>query len=251
MDRKIKGRRVALFFIFAIGSIALPTVGAYLFIWFFGIPKEAVEDFIGGNLGKVLAILLGYYLTLIPAWSYFGVWASRVDPKAGALPISKEDLVGKLLALNDPKLPWTIRRGEKEDLIAEWKIVDEKWVDIFAANRVSIVHKLRFRIDPKDYTVHVQDVERRVSWRVGVDGRPQATLRFSGKRGIDFYQYDWGAAYGVIYKDGQLKIDFAYNYKFNLQEMKNPLIEVATENGWTWEGAFTVSPFWAVIFGGR
>lgn len=251
MDKKIKGKRVVWFFAFAIGSILLPIIGAYLAIGFFNIPREALQSFFNANLGKILLVLLGYYLVLIPLWSYLGAWASRVDPKTGALPISKEDLVAKLLAVNDPKLPWAIRRGEKEDLIAEWKIVDEKWVDMFAANRINIIHKLRFRIDTKDYTVHAQDVERRVSWRVGVDGRPQATLHWSGKRGIDFYQYDWGALYGLIYKDGKLKIDFAYNYKFNLSEMKNPLIEVVTENGWTWEGAFTTSPFWAVIFGGK
>ncbi len=250
MDKKINGWRVFWFFVFAIVSISLPTIGAYIIIGIFDIPKPVVEGFIDLHVGKVLSGLLGYFLALVPAWSYCATWASKIEPKAGVLPISREDLVGKLLAINDPKLPWQIKRGEKEDLIAEWKIVDEKWVDMFAANRINRVHKLRFRFEPKNYTVHIQDVERNVAWRVGVDGRPQATLRASGARGINFYQYDWGASYGVIYKDGKLKVDFAYNYKFNLQEMKNPLIEIVVENGWIWKGALTVSPFWAAVFGG-
>ncbi len=248
MERKIKGKRVALFFVFAISSIALPTVGAYLGIYLFGIPKGVVEDFIGDNLVVVLASLLAYYLAIIPVWSYLATWASKIEPKEGVAPISKDELITKLLALNDPELPWTIRRGEKEDLIAEWKIVDAKWIDIFAANKINIIHKLR--IDLGQGVAHVQDVERKVSYRVGADGRPTATLRWSGHRGIDFYQYDWSAAYGVIYKDGKLKIDFAYKYKFNLQEMKNPIIEAVTENGWAWKGALSISPFWRIIFGG-
>ncbi len=248
MQRKIKGKRVALFFVFAIGSVALPTVGAYLGIWLFGIPKSVVEDFIGDNLLVVLGSILGYYLAIIPVWSYLATWASKIESKEGVAPIAKDELIAKLLALNDPELPWTIRRGEKEDLIAEWKVVDSKWIDIFAANKINIVHKLRFKFE--NSTARVQDVERKVSYRVGVDGRPTATFRWSGHRGIDFDQYDWGAAYGVIYKDGKLKIDFAYKYKFNLQEMKNPLIEAVTENGWTWKGALSISPLWRIIFGG-
>lgn len=248
MERKIKGKRVLLFFIFAIVSVMLPTVGAFSIMAIFDISKPVIEAFIDKNVATVLLSLLGYYLAIIPAWGFMATWASKIEPKEGAKPIGKDELIQKLLALNSSDLPWQIRRGEKEDLVAEWKVVDAKWLDIFAANKINLVHKIRIKLG--NGVAHAQDIERKVSYRVGVDGKPTADFHWSGHRGIDFYQYDWNAAYGVIYKEGKLKVDFAYKYKFNLQEMKNPLIEVITENGWTWKGALTLSPFWHIFFGG-
>ncbi len=228
----------------------MPTILPWIYIGLFDIPKATVEQFFDDNLGVILGGMAVYFLSLVPIWSYFATWASTIDAQKDAKPVLKQELIQILLSVNDPKLPWTIRRGDKEDLIAEWKVVDEKWVDFFAANKISLVHKLRFRIDDRAHTVHVQDVERRVSYRVGVDGRPQATLRWSFRRGIDFYNYEKSLAFGVIYKDGKLQIGEAYNYTFNLNEVKQPLIDAVVKSGWKWKGALTVSPFWSVIFGG-
>ncbi len=249
MKKQVKGLRALIFFIFALVSIGGPTIGAYLYIWFGDISKPVVESYIDKNLLVILSIFFGYMLALVPIWSYVATWASKIDRKPGVAPISKDELITKLLVLNSSDLPWSIRRGEGVDLVAEWKIVDEKWIDFFAANKMSIVHELRIRLDANGIA-HSQDVERAISWRVGVDGRPTASFKISGYKGIDFFQYQWGAAYGVIYKDGELKIDHAYKYRFNLQEMKNPLIEAITENGWSWKGALSISPFWSIIFGG-
>ncbi len=249
-NKTMKTKRVIGFFIFAFGSILLPTLGAYLLIYILDIPRATVEDFIGFNLAWVLGGLLGYYLLIIPMWSYFATWASRVEARAGVSAVSKDELIVKILAMNDEKLPWTVRRGEKEDLIAGWKAVDEKWIDIFAANKISLTHKIRINLDEKRGVAHAQDVERKVSWRVGISGRPEATFHWSGSRGITFWQYESGMSFGIIYKDGKLQIGPAYKYTFSLQEMKNPLIEAVTESGWAWKGALTVSPFWRWVFGG-
>ena len=246
----MKGKRVLLFFVFAFLSVGLPVVLPWIYIGIYQVPKSTVEAFFDNHLAAILWFFAIYYPILIFPWSYTATWASTVDPQAGTKPLLKQDLIQILLSVNDPKLPWQIKRGDKEDLIAEWKIVDEKWVDLFAANKISLVHKLRFRIDDRTHTVHAQDVERRVSYRVGVDGRPQATLHWSGHRGIDFYDYERGLTFGVIFKDGKLQIGEAYNYKFNLNEMKQPLIDAVTKGGWRWKGALSVSPFWSVIFGG-
>lgn len=249
MDKKVKIWRVVLFFIFAIGSVGGPTISSYIYIWLNDIPKLTVENFIDDNLIYILSIFLGYMILLVPIWSYVATWASKIDKISGVMPISKEELINKLLSLNDPKLPWQIRRGERSDIIAEWKVVDEKWIDLFAANKLSIVHELRIRLGDNG-VVHCQDMEKTISWRAGVDGAPSATFKIRAHKGIDFFQYQWGAAYGVIYKNGKVSIDSAYKYRFSLQEMKNPIIEAVTESGWTWKGALVLSPIWRVIFGG-
>jgi len=46
------------------------------------------------------------------------------------------------------------------------------------------------------------------------------------------FQYERGVQYGVIYKDGKFKVDYAYNYAFNIAEIKNPIIDVITGSDW-------------------
>ena len=55
-------------------------------------------------------------------------------PAAGAAKIPASDLRTALLALNRDTSPWIVRDGAPEncDLVAEWKIVDARWYEIFA-----------------------------------------------------------------------------------------------------------------------
>lgn len=242
-------KRVIIFFIFAIGGIL-----AVIFLPLGAIKAFNISDSVVGAFiqTRFIDLLIGvgiYAVFLTIIGSYLATWATVVKPLTVAAPASKEALTEKFLALNSPDIPWQIRRGEKTDLIAEWKIADAKWLSAFAANKIQIVHLIRLRLDSKKKVVHAQDVERRARWSAGA-GAPSVSLSWSGFRGIVFFQYERAAEFGVTYKDEKLRVGPAYDYRFSLQEMKNPLIEVAIGNGWIWKGALTVSPFWSRIFGG-
>jgi hypothetical protein len=73
---------------------------------------------------------------------------------------------------------------------------------------------------------------RQVTPRGGVVG-----WSWSFFRGINFFQYERGVQVGLFFKDGQWTK--AYNYRFNLAEMKNPLIEVIAGSGWTFAPVVT------------
>lgn len=57
--------------------------------------------------------------------------------------LSVEDVRQRLLSLNRETAPYQIIDGASQnvDLIAEWKIVDAKWVELFAkANLTKVFH---------------------------------------------------------------------------------------------------------------
>jgi hypothetical protein len=57
--------------------------------------------------------------------------------KGHIAPVGKQELMMKLLALNDPSKPYCIMRGDESDLVAEWKIVDATWYGIFNKSRLT------------------------------------------------------------------------------------------------------------------
>ena len=94
-------------------------------------------------------------------------------------------------------------------------------------------YELRMQIAKDKGVVKAQDNFRKFEYvgRVGGKGIKLGS-RFSFFKGISLFQYKRGFQYGVIYKDGKLKIDYAYNYTFDMAEIKNPIIEIITGSGW-------------------
>jgi len=110
---------------------------------------------------------------------------------------------------------------------------ETKWIEVFAASGLKMQYELRMRLVPERKQVRAQDNFRRITYFAGL-ACPGVKLSwsFSLFKGISFYQYERGRLYGLIYKDGELKIDDAYNYKFNISEVKNPIIKIVTNSGW-------------------
>ena len=55
-------------------------------------------------------------------------------PAAGVPALPAPAVIERLLSMNRPSSPWQVISGAAEnvDLIAEWKIVDARWYEIFA-----------------------------------------------------------------------------------------------------------------------
>ena len=88
--------------------------------------------------------------------------------KLGVLPLSKEELLTKLLDLNNEDLPFNVEKDSDVDLLAQWKIVDASWYEIFAKANLEKVHKLQLSLDEIKSTVRVLEESYSVSWRAGV-----------------------------------------------------------------------------------
>ena len=136
-----------------------------------------------------------------------------------------------LLAVNRDTAPFVVRDGAAEgvDLVAEWKIVDAEWYEIFAKAGLERVFKVLMKFDAAKGEVRAVDQEWEVEWRAGV---PDLSLSASAFRG-----QKWEASFGTAYAFREdLSFGKVYQYRFKTDEIKAPLIEAAQQAGWGWRG---------------
>ena len=151
-------------------------------------------------------------------------------PKPGTKAASAEDLRAAILALNRDTAPYRIVPCEDDscDLIAEWRIVDAKWYEIFAKAGLKKVFRIKMRLDETAREVRAVDESYTVEWRAGV---PHLSLEVAGFRGQK-HEVSFGTAYAFT---EQLRPGQVYKYRFNSSELKKPLQEAVTKAGWTWK----------------
>ena len=160
-----------------------------------------------------------------------GLFGFGKKPNKNTPVLPAEDVRQRLLALNRETAPYQIRDGSAEgvDLIAEWKIVDAKWYEIFAKANLTKVFRIYMKFDEDRHEVRAKDEEYTVDWRAGVPSLSVSASKFSGqKTSIEF-----GTAYAFT---EELKPGQVYNYRFNTNEIKKPIQEAVTACGWAYKG---------------
>jgi hypothetical protein len=160
-----------------------------------------------------------------------GLFGFGKKPNKDTPVLSVEDVRRRLLELNRETAPYQIRDGSAEgvDLIAEWKIVDAKWYEIFAKANLTKVFRIYMKFDEDRHEVRARDEEYTLEWRAGVPSLSAAASKFSGqKTSIEF-----GTAYAFT---EELTPGQVYKYRFNTNEIKKPIQEAVTACGWTYKG---------------
>ena len=155
------------------------------------------------------------------------------EPEPGVQPISENDLKQKLLGLNDDRIPFSIESGsgdEEADVVAEWKIVDAEWYEIFAKASLEKSHTLLLGLSDEDKEVRVLEVSRDVEWRAGVPTLSASIETFKGRTVVS-KEYEAVWAWKSV---NPLDYDQVYEYSFDVSDMKDPISEVVTKNGWTY-----------------
>ncbi len=142
-----------------------------------------------------------------------------------------EPVYARLMALNRPTAPYRIVDGKAEnvDLIAEWKIVDAQWYEIFAKASLTKVFRIYLKFDPAKREVRAMDREYTVEWKAGVPSLSVAASFFQGQKSS--VSFGMGYAFTETLAPGQV-----YKYKFNTNEIKKPIQEAVAASGWTYKG---------------
>ena len=151
---------------------------------------------------------------------------------SGNMPVvSADETKTRLLGLNRPSAPFHIVDGQPEgvDLVAEWKIVDASWYEIFAKAKLEKVFRIYMKLDADKHEVRAQDHEYTVQWSAGVPSLKLATSSFKGQ--MNSVEFGSGYAFSETRAPGQV-----YKYKFNTGELKKPLQEVTAACGWSFKG---------------
>jgi hypothetical protein len=156
---------------------------------------------------------------------------SKAAP-AGVPKQSVAELRNRLLGVNRDTAPFTVRDGAPEavDLVAEWKIVDARWYEIFAKAGLERSFKVLMKFDEAKGEVRAVDQEWQVEWRAGVPSLSIAASAFRGQKA----EISFGTAYA--FREEDLTYGKVYEYRFNTKELKTPLIEAAQAAGWGWKG---------------
>jgi hypothetical protein len=145
---------------------------------------------------------------------------------------TRTELENRLLAVNEDRVPFTVSRsggGEEGDFVAEWKIVDASWYEIFAKAGLEKSHRILLVLDEKENEVRALEQSMDVEWRAGVPSLSFSAEKFQGRT---FGSKSFGTAYAF---KGVNPLDFGqvYKYRFDVSEMKGPLTEVITGSGWS------------------
>lgn len=194
--------------------------------------KPLADRCLGDLFPLALIGYFGWLVVLVPAWTRTASWAAVIRPPPGVAPVDAAELRRRLLALRHPDHPYAIRE-EGAFLIAEWNVVDRRWLEILSAGGARIVHRIRLRVDADDRTVRTQDCEGSLRWTTGgLLSAPEISWTVS--RGITFFEYQYAAHPAFTVENGRIRFSPAATWSFRLSEMKNPLVQIVTQSGWTY-----------------
>ena len=160
-----------------------------------------------------------------------GLFGFGKKANKNALVLSADEVRTKVLELNRETAPYQIIDGKDKgvDLIAEWKIVDAKWYELFAKANITKVFRIYMKFDPAKNEVRAKDEEYTVEWRAGVPSLSISVSKFQGQ----MTSVEFGAAYAFT---EELKPGLVYNYRFNTNEIKKPIQEAVAACGWNYKG---------------
>lgn len=155
-------------------------------------------------------------------------------PEEGVAPVPRAELERRLLALDHEQLPFSIHPDDgKADLVAEWKIVDASWYEIFAKAGLEKSHRILLRFDEGDHEVRAVEESWDVEWRAGV---PALSLSAEKFRGRTLGSRSFGKGYAFRGPDPRT-FGEVYEYRFDVSEMKDPIVETILAAGWTFKPA--------------
>ncbi len=198
--------------------------------------KNLVLEFFKKDLRVTGGIIAGYYVLLFFAMIPLTSWVAAVGGNKKNAKLDSTALQDRLLELNQLDLPFQVVQAKNGVIVAEWKFADAKWAGVMQANGVKSVDKLLLRLDPESSTVRAVVDTRTISW---TEGSGKTALVPKMLKGINFFQFNKEQLQGLSYKEGGWKPTTNYNYKFNLGEMRSPLIQAITDGGWAFKPVVT------------
>jgi hypothetical protein len=160
-----------------------------------------------------------------------GLFGFGKKPDKSAPVLSADEVRRRLLALNRETAPYQIVDGSSEnvDLIAEWKIVDARWYEIFAKANLTKIFRIYMKFDEAKHQVRAKDEEYTLEWRAGVPSLSISVSKFQGQS----TSIEFGTAYAFT---EELQPGTVYQYRFSTKEIKKPIQEAVAACGWTYKG---------------
>lgn len=152
--------------------------------------------------------------------------------KAKPWAIPREELLKRLLELNSEKLPFIIRRGNKEncDLVVEWKLADAKWYGIFSKHGLTKWYKAYILLDDERKTARYLEETGTIEWVYGAEGlKPVIKREQAFFRGRILFAKEYEVAFGIT---EEKKLGKIYEYMFDPSYPRSIIKKTVEEAGW-------------------
>lgn len=201
-----------------------------------------IGAFFESTESKVIALSS---LTLLMIVYFFkgASWAGSVPASGNAQPVAAAELAARLRAINQLDVPLSIAPGSgPHEFLADWRYADAKWADLAGAHGLRRTFRIRLTLDEKSHTVRVTDYIGSLDWSAGRRG---VEIEWKAAMGIIFFQSEAQRIRGLRFDDqGRFIPETSHTWRFNLGEMKSPLISAVTQSGWTWRPTLWQGPEW-------
>jgi len=207
-----------------------------------GLPTEQAQADVA--FGERLKTIVKYSVFAWAGMQFFifgrvASWAGGEPAVPGVEAVSAETLMRRLLSLNDQDVPYALSRGRHaNEIVIDWRYADAKWADLMRLHGMLKTYRLVLRFDEGQHNVRAQDRYASFDWSAGL-GAALASLQWKVSLGITFYEYGHERVFGLQFRDGMPTFDLTYSYTFNLNEMKQPVIEIIRHAGWNFRPVIT------------
>lgn len=239
-----KAGRVVVFFLYFFGfAFAVPMLVIAVVQAKYGLidgPPAVPADAFGEQVKS--ATKYGIFIWAGLQFFLFGrvaSWAGQVPAVPGVEPIAAATLMQRLLDLNEQDVPYTLSRGtHSNEIVVDWRYADAKWLDLMRVHGMSKGYRLVLRLDEGAHNVRAQDCYASFDWSAG-RGLDLVNLDWKVSLGITFYEYRTERVFGLQFRDGKPTFDLSYAYTFDLNELKQPMIEIIRHSGWNFRPVIT------------
>ena len=180
----------------------------------------------GDNETALLIIILAALVVSFGGFVPYLNWAiKRAFTFHGAgQPVPLEELRAQIQAINEFDAPVMVE-DRKGKLVATWKYVDARWLELFAKAGLSKSYELQLKFDEKRHVVTMVDRTKEASWRAGVGG---ASFSGGSSQGV-VMAFEVGKQWGIKENFAPGKI---YDYTFVPSEIKLPILNSILRSGW-------------------
>jgi hypothetical protein len=185
-----------------------------------------------------------FMVALYVGWFFKGsAWAGSSLASPGVAPVPAAELAARFDAINAQDIPFSIERGARpNEFFATWRYADAKWIDFARARGMRRTFRIRMMLDEDGHTVRATDYVGSYDWSAGRGG---AQIQWEATLGIVFFQVEQQRVFGLQFDEqGKPKAELSYTYRFDLNEMKSPLITATTRAGWNWRPTVWQGPVW-------
>jgi hypothetical protein len=236
--------RVLLFFLYFFGfAIAIPMIVVAVVQAKYGL-IDGPPSFPADPFGEQVKSITKYGIFVWAGMQFFifgrvASWVGALPAVPGIEPVAVETLMQRLLSINDQAVPYTLSRGtHANEIVVDWRYADAKWLDLMRVHGMRKGYRLVLRFDDGTHNARAQDRYASFDWSAG-RGPDLVSLKWNVSLGITFYEYRHERVFGLQFKDGKPTFNLSYAYTFNLNELKQPMIEIIRHSGWNFRPVIT------------